>query len=47
MKTYVHLHVEQKMESLSFSKFVRSYEPQVSSAVKFDNDCDVIFMFRM
>ena len=27
--------------------FVWSYEPQASNSVKFDNDYDVIFMFKM
>ena len=24
-----------------------SYEPQATGSVKFDDDCDVIFMFKM
>ena len=36
-----------KMTSQSFSNFDIKHEPQASSSVTFDNDSDVIFMFKM
>ena len=52
MKTYVLLHFEQKSDVTIIVKLLYratspGYEPQASSSVKFDNDCDVIFMFEM
>ena len=35
-----------KMTSQSLSSFVWSYKQQANSCMKFDNDCDVIFMFK-
>ena len=47
MKTYVLLHFEGKNDAIIIAKFVYSYEPQVSRSVKFNNEHDVIFMFKM
>ena len=48
MKTYLLLHFEhKKYVTIIVKLFVKSYEPQASGSVKFDNDCDVIFMFKM
>ena len=42
MSAYVLLYFEHKMTSQSLSNFVAR-----SSIQKFDDDCDVIFMFKM
>ena len=42
MKTYVLLHFDIKMTLQSLSNFTER-----SFIQKFDNDCDVIFMFQM
>ena len=49
MKTYVLLHFEHKNDVTVIIKllYLWSYEPQASGSVKFDNYCDVIFMFKM
>ena len=31
----------------ALSNFVQSYKPHTSISVKFDNDCTVIFMFKI
>ena len=36
-----------QMTSQSLLNVVCNYETQASSSVEFDNDCDVIFMFKM
>ena len=44
MKTYVLLHFEQKNNVTIIVNFLWSHEPQASSSVKLDNDCDAIFV---
>ena len=49
MKTYVLLlHFEHKNDVTIIGKLLnRATSRRQSSSVKFDNDCDVIFMFKM
>ena len=48
MKAYVLLHFEHKNDVTIIVKLLyRATRPQANSSVKFDNDCDVIFMFKM
>ena len=44
MNAYVLLHFEQKNDITIIVKFLYR---AASSSVKFDNDCDIIFMFKM
>ena len=48
VKTSVLSHFERKNGVPLIVKLLyKSYEPQASGSVKFDNDRDVIFMFKM
>ena len=46
MKTHVQLHFERKNDVTIIAKLLYRATSH-SSSVKFDNDCDVIFMFKM
>ena len=48
MKTYVLLHFEHKNDVTIIIKLCMELRAAgESNSVKFDNDCDVIFMFKM